>query len=165
MIAVKASTMDRVSFRQLELSNLIYSLATTDRVTEESFEFIIDSMIESESNPQNTDISKPQEWSIPLWCCAKAGITRPGERLMKFISSMIDTRDGFVEEFKPQELSNLAWATATILSKGDGPQPDDETRHAALSICRCTTKELLRRQGVGYKTQELTNSGTQLLFH
>ena len=165
MIAVKASAMDRGSFRQLELSNLIYSLATTDRAMEESFDFIIDSMIESELNPKNTDISKPQEWSIPLWCCAKSGMTRPGERLMKFISSLIDTRDGFVEAFKPQELSNLAWATATILSKGDGPQPDDEIRHAALNICRCTTKELLRREGVGYKTQELTNSGKQLLFH
>ena len=165
MIAVKASEMDQGSFRQLELSNLIYGLATTDRAMEESFDFIIDSMIESESNPKNTDISKPQEWSIPLWCCAKSGMTRPGGRLMKFISTLIVTRDGFVEDFKPQELSNLAWATATILSKGDGPQPDDEIQHAALDICRCTTKELLRRQGVGYKTQELTNSGKHMLFH
>lgn len=160
LIVLKAMSLDRRSFRQLELSNLLYASATTDRGTEDTFDLVIDSMIESETNPDNTDMSKPQEWSIPLWCCAKSGITGPGERLMRFISSMLDTRQGFVEQFKPQELSNLAWATATILSKRDGNQPDNPTRQAALKICRHATKELVRRQGIGYKSQELTNSGT-----
>ncbi len=70
----------------------------------------------------------------------------------------MDRNDGeIVREFKPQELSNTAWATATLLSKrgSDASSSDAIEDEAALRIYRWVAKELGARVDM-FKPQEGT---------
>eukprot|EP00536_Pseudo-nitzschia_multiseries_P003502 jgi/Psemu1/64177/estExt_Genemark1.C_540102 len=174
-VSAKALDLDPKRFQQQELSNLMWASATTQRPSESVFEYVVSSIIASaeqrkrvklcnENNPNNKDSIKnekgavPQEWSIPLWVLAKSG-TDLGheEELLPFVNDMMDNEPGFLERFKPQELSNSVWAAATIISKR--PQAaKGAASDAALGILRHTSRELVRRKGEGYKTQELANS-------
>jgi len=172
-MSAKALELNPKNFQQQELSNIMWALAITQRPNQQVFEFVVTSIIESASarkhklncnknNPnfKNTEPVKgmmPQEWSIPLWVLAKAG-TGVGKELelVPFVEDMMSNESGFLQRFKPQELSNSAWAVATIISKH--PQiPRGATNDGALGILRHTSREIIRRQGDRYKTQELTN--------
>ncbi len=139
----------------------MWALTTAKRPSEQVFEFVVQSIklsFQSTENNRKESILKPQEWSIPLWCLAKTGvISGHEEELLSFVKDLMDNEPGFLERFKPQELSNSVWAAATILSsreqKATGPAGD-----AALGILRHAARELIRRDGEGYKTQELTNT-------
>jgi hypothetical protein len=178
-VSVKALELDPKRFQQQELSNLMWSLATAQRPNERVFEFVVNSIVASaeqrkrdvksnETNPllsrgnnsnnkNGYDLLVPQEWSIPLWVLAKSGVDLGHEEeLLPFVKDMMDNEPGFLERFKPQELSNSVWAAATIISKR--PQvAEGEASDAALGILRHTSRELIRRDGDGYKTQEVTN--------
>jgi len=173
-VSAKALGLDPKRFQQQELSNLMWSLATTQRPSETVFEYVVSSIIASaeqrkrnqlcnENNPNNKSTKSnsgemPQEWSIPLWVLAKSG-TDLGheEELLPLVNDMMDNEPGFLERFKPQELSNSVWAAATIISKR--PQAaKGAASDAALGILRHTSRELIRRKGEGFKTQELANS-------
>ena len=179
-VSVKALELDPKRFQQQELSNLMWSLATAQRPNERVFEFVVNSIVASaeqrkrdvksnETNPlhsrgsHNTNnkngdgLLVPQEWSIPLWVLAKSGVDLGHEEeLLPFVKDMMDNEPGFLERFKPQELSNSVWAAATIISKR--PQvAEGDASDAALGILRHTSRELIRRDGDGYKTQEVTN--------
>lgn len=69
----------------------------------------------------------------------------------------MDRNDGvFVKEFKPQELSNTAWGTATLLSKraiGKTSTRDDVENDAAVRIYRWVANELMERADQ-FKPQE-----------
>mmetsp|Transcript_10871 Transcript_10871/g.23114 ORF Transcript_10871/g.23114 Transcript_10871/m.23114 type:complete len:1206 (+) Transcript_10871:171-3788(+) len=174
-VSAKVLDLDPKRFQQQELSNLMWASATAQRPSENVFEYVVSSIIGfaeqrkkdrhcNENNPNNKDSIKdekgavPQEWSIPLWVLAKSG-TDLGheEELLPFVNDMMDNEPGFLERFKPQELSNSVWAAATIISKR--PQAaKGAASDAALGILRHTSRELIRRKGEGYKTQELANS-------
>lgn len=173
-VSAKALELDPKRFQQQELSNLMWALATTQRPSESVFEYVVSSIIASaeerkrvklcnENNPNNHSFGNekgavPQEWSIPLWVLAKSG-TDLGheEELLPFVNDMMDNEPGFLERFKPQELSNSVWAAATIISKRD-QAAKGAASDAALGILRHTSRELIRRDGERYKTQELANS-------
>lgn len=174
-VCAKALTLDPKKFQQQELANLMWALATVRRPNQDVFEFVITSIIASaknrkeqmrcnSSNPNYKAKDKnmkddvvPQEWSIPLWVLAKTG-TDMGheEELLPFVNDMMANEPGFLERFKPQELSNSVWAAATIISKR-AQTAQGAASDAALGILRHTSREMIRRQGEGYKTQELTN--------
>ena len=169
----KAMELGSKRFQQQELSNLIWALATVQRPNQDVFEFVVKSIVASaEDRKQRTMHNKnssqsknvgnqrdltPQEWSIPLWVLAKSG-TDLGheEELLPYIDEMMENENGFLERFKPQELTNSVWAVATIISKRR-QRAKGAASDAALGILRHTTREIIRRQGEGYKTQELTN--------
>ncbi|KAG7348153.1 FAST kinase-like protein, subdomain 1 [Nitzschia inconspicua] len=159
-IGTKAMQLDPRRFKQQELSNLMYSATIVHRPSEEVFNFVVRSIILSASSTENRnkdDVLKPQEWSLPLWCLAKAELkSGHEEKLLPFLLNLMDNELGFLERFKPQELSNVAWGVATIISKRqeDATGPASE---AALGLLRHATRELIRRDGIGYNTQELTN--------
>jgi len=172
-VCAKALELNPKKFKQQELSNLMWALAITQRPNEHVFEFVVNSIIESAKtrehalncNKNNPNFKKtatktdmiPQEWSIPLWVLAKAGSAEgKGDELLPFVDDLMSNEPGFLLRFKPQELSNSAWAAATITSK----RPQKATgvvSDGALGILRHTSREITRRQGEGYKTQELTN--------
>ncbi len=163
--------LDPSKFQQQELSNLMWALATVQRPNQDVFEFVISSIIASAENrkrimekhaenPQQNRREKdltPQEWSIPLWVLAKRG-TDLGheEQLLPFVNDMMENEPGFLERFKPQELSNSVWAAATIISKRQ-QKAKGAASEAALGILRHTSKQLIERDGERYKTQELAN--------
>ena len=156
----KSLELDSRQFQQQELSNLMWALTTTQRTNEEVFDYVVQSIVSSAENREirGDALLVPQEWSIPLYCLAKAGVTSGHEEvLLPFVADLMDNEPGFLESFKPQELSNSAWAAASILSKrpqeAKGPASD-----AALTILRHACRELMRRKGEGYKSQEMTNT-------
>ena len=169
----KALELNPKRFKQQELSNLMWALAITQRPNQHVFEFVVNSIIASAKarehalncNKNNPNFKKtatkrdmiPQEWSIPLWVLAKTGTSLgKGDELLPFVEDLMSNEPGFLERFKPQELSNSAWAAATIISK----RPEKATgavSDGALGVLRHTSREIIRRQGAGYKTQELTN--------
>jgi hypothetical protein len=156
----KSLELDARQFQQQELSNLMWALTTVQRPNEEVFEFVVQSIVLSAENREirGDALLVPQEWSIPLYCLAKAGITSGQEEvLLPFVADLMDNERGFLESFKPQELSNSVWAAASILSR----RPQEAKGHAsdaALTIVRHVCKELMRRNGEGYKSQEMTNT-------
>jgi hypothetical protein len=172
-VSAKALELDPTRFQQQELSNLMWALAIVQRPNQDVFEFVISSIIASaekrkqkincdKNNPKfkgkgADDALVPQEWSIPLWVLAKTG-TDLGheEELLPFVNDMMENEPGFLGRFKPQELSNSVWAAATIISKRQ-QKAKGAASDAALGILRHTSREMIRRQGEGYKTQELAN--------
>lgn len=163
-VSSKSLKLDPTKFQQQELSNLMWALATTQRPNQEVFEFVISSIIASAERRKKPQKNKgkqkdltPQEWSIPLWVLAKTG-TDLGheEQLLPFVNDMMENEPGFLERFKPQELSNSVWAAATIISKRQ-QKPRGAASEAALGILRHTSKQLTERGGEGYKTQEVAN--------
>ena len=171
-VCSKSLKLDPSKFQQQELSNLMWALATTQRPNQDVFEFVINSIISSaetrkrkieqnEGKSQNNNRWKedltPQEWSIPLWVLAKTG-TDLGheEQLLPFVNDMMENEPGFLERFKPQELSNSVWAAATIISKRQ-QKPRGAASKAALGILRHTSAQLIEREADRYKTQELAN--------
>ena len=179
-ISVKSLQLDPEEFKQQELSNWMWSLATIQRPNAQAFEFIVNGMVakaekikmrrknksnsSSDTKKKNTserrvdDVLVPVEWSIPLWVIAKSGVELGHEEaLLPYVHEMMDDDPDFLERFKPQELSNSVWAAATIISKRPQKGATGEASTAALGILRHTSREMIRRQGKNYKTQELTN--------
>ena len=162
-VSANALKLNPTKFQQQELSNLMWALATVQRPNQEVFEFVITSIIASaENRKQNKSRGRekdltPQEWSIPLWVLAKTG-TDLGheEELLPFVNDMMEHEPGFLERFKPQELSNSVWAAATIISKRQ-QKPRGAASEAALGILRHTSSQMILRDGERYKTQELAN--------
>jgi hypothetical protein len=158
-VSAKTLLFDYKDFQQQEFSNLIWALTTADRPTEPVFSFIVSGIISSASNPRKTDGTiMPQEWSIPLWCMAKTGYAAClDEQIVPFVNNLLDNEPGFLQRFKPQELSNTVWAVAKILSQRPVAESQDPASYAALGICRHAAREAIRRGG-GYKSQELSNT-------
>ena len=72
------------------------------------------------------------------------------------VADVLDYNDGaIVKEFKPQELSNTAWGTATLLSKRKSdPSANNQIEDdAALRILRWVAKSLEERVD-DFKPQE-----------
>jgi hypothetical protein len=158
--AVKSLKLDRALFQQQELSNLMWSLTTVKRPTKTVFGFVVDSIVLSAQNTNNRrdQMLKPQEWSIPLYCLAKTGMSSGHEeKLLPFVKYLMDNEPGFLQRFKPQELSNCVWAAATILSNRD-EAPEGPASEATLGILRHAAKEMIRRDGEQYTSQELSNT-------
>lgn len=160
VVGANAMELDAELFKQQELSNLMYAATIAKRPSDEVFNFVVKSIILSATSAKNRrkdDVLKPQEWSLPLWCLAKAELqSGREEELLPFLKDLMVNEPGFLQRFKPQELSNVAWGAATIISKREkeaiGPASE-----AALELLRYTAKELIRRDGKGYTSQELTN--------
>ncbi|KAL3914057.1 MAG: hypothetical protein SGARI_000326 [Bacillariaceae sp.] len=158
--AANALKLDQRIFKQQALSNLIWALTTVKRPSEKVFGFVANSIVLSAQNKNNRkdEMLKPQEWSIPLYCLAKTGIASGHEEdLFPFVVDLMDNEPGFLERFKPQELSNTCWAAATILSKRD-ETPEGPGSEAALGILRHGAREMIRRNGDRYTSQELSNT-------
>ena len=161
-ISYRVTQMDTSLFQLQEFSNLLWAFATAQRTDDKTFNHIISSLISGMT--QNFDTTKfdkeclrPQEWSNSIWALATSGIAGPEEQLLPFVADLMDSHPDFVNAFKPQELSNTAWGVATILSKGSG-EAAGPACDAGLRIMRHAARQLIERQGEGYKTQELTNS-------
>ncbi|KAL3916532.1 MAG: hypothetical protein SGILL_005134 [Bacillariaceae sp.] len=161
--AAKSLRLDPRFFKQQELSNIMWALTNVKRPSERVFAFVVNSIILSQQNSKNNkgrdnEMLKPQEWSIPLWCLAKTGIlSGHEEELFPFVRDLMDNEAGFLESFRPQELSNSIWAAATILSNRD-EAPEGAASEAALDIVRHVAREMIRRDGDRYTSQELTNT-------
>jgi hypothetical protein len=178
-ISYRVKEVDPSLFRLQEWANLVWALATAQRANDEVFTFVIKSLMagmdevdmtvatsdrqkydnnNKNNNNQNNEGLRPQEWSNSIWALATSGITGPEEELIPFVANLMDTHPDFLDSFKPQELSNTVWGVATILSKRSGRQPEDPACEGALTIVRHVARQLIHRQGQGYKSQELTNS-------
>lgn len=160
VIGAKAMKLNPRLFKQQELSNIMYSATIVQRLSVEVFDFVVESIMlsaTSDMNRRRDEILKPQEWSLPLWCLAKAGFELGHEEeYLLFLKNLMDNDPDFVENFKPQELSNVAWGAATIISKRQ-EEASQAACEAALGLVRHAAKELIRRDGNKYNTQELTN--------
>lgn len=164
-ISIRVIGVNPNAFRLQEWSNLLWALATTGRGSPEVFDFILRSLVKGQTinthNKGQEEEHRPQEWSNSLWALATSGFLGPEESFIPFVASLMDSSPEFVDQFKPQELSNTMWGVATILSNRPG-QPTGELNAAALSICRHITRQMIKRQGYGFKTQEFTNLGWAL---
>jgi hypothetical protein len=153
---------DSNQFQLQEFANLLWALATTQRADERIFSFVTDRLMRGMETQivqsRESEGLRPQEWSNSIWALATSGISGPEEELLPFVADLMDKHPEFVAAFKPQELSNTAWGVATILSKRSSTRLDCPASDAALRIFRNVAKQLIARQGEGYKTQELTNS-------
>lgn len=158
-VSSKALELDAKEFKQQELSNIIWALTAAERPSEDVVTFVVNSLLLSARNPENKHAKiVPQEWSIPLWCLAKTGFTSGhDEEILPFVNNMMDNEPGFLERFKPQELSNSVWAAAKILSQRE-EEAKGAASDAALGICRHAARELIRRGSDSYKSQELSNT-------
>jgi hypothetical protein len=178
-ISYRVKEVDPSLFRLQEWANLLWALATAQRANDEVFAFVIASLMagmddvdmtiatsnrqkydnnNKNNNNQNNEGLRPQEWSNSIWALATSGITGPEEELIPFVANLMDTHPDFLDSFKPQELSNTVWGIATILSKRSGRQLEGPACEGAMTIVRHVARQLVQRQGQGYKSQELTNS-------
>ena len=167
LIQSKSMKVDPNQFQIQEWSNMIWALATVQRGSETTIAFIVNSLItgmgielgDSQDNPEAA--LRPQEWSNSVWAVATSGVLGPEQKLLPFVADLMEEYPphAFLEKFKPQELSNTAWGVATILSKSDQKELlQGPAANASLRILRQVAKQLIQRQGVGYKSQELTNT-------
>ena len=165
-----------------ERANLLWALATAQRASPVVFETVMSQMIDdmerqlllpenqpgakppppppnnNNRNRKEEEILQPQEWSNSLWAFATAQVFGPGQvRLLQFVANTLDTRPGFREAFKPQEISNTAWGVATILSKKDSASVTPEEEEAAVRILRHVAVVVTERADE-FKTQELSNT-------
>ena len=168
-----------------ERANLLWALATAQRASPVVFENVITQMIDdmerqlllpenqpgsspppppsnnnynNNRNRKDGDTLQPQEWSNSLWAFATAQVFGPGQvQLLQFVANTLDTRPGFREAFKPQEISNTAWGVATLLSKKDSASVTPEEEEAAVRILRHVAVVVTERADE-FKTQELSNT-------
>ncbi len=105
-----------------------------------------------------------------MWAFASAGLRGQGHiNLIAAVADVLDYNNGvIVNDFKPQELSNTAWGTATLLAKRktDPSSQDKIEDDAALRILRWVAKSLNERVD-DFKPQEgkLSNLIVVLNFH
>jgi hypothetical protein len=104
---------------------------------------------------------RPQEWANSIWALATSGIVNgPEDDLLPFVAELMSTHPPavFLDQFKPQELSNTAWGVATILSNKSKLTLTAPSTQAALVILRHVAQQVTQRQALGFKTQELSNT-------
>ena len=91
-----------VEFQQQEISNLLWSFATSGRHEEGVFELLVQQLIQQQESRER----RPQEWSNTMWSLATTLIFQGHQELLEFVADMMENDQAFVERFKPQELSN-----------------------------------------------------------
>lgn len=161
-----------------ERANLLWACATAQRGSDNVFNEIMKPMVKDmkaqladdnmktiridKNNPQNSRRGKdasalqPQEWSNSIWAFAVSEVFGDGQvQLVEFVASAMEEQEGFREMFKPQELSNTAYAVAKLLSKKKDLEEGEEK--AAIVILRNVAMEVTKRAG-DFKTQELSNT-------
>jgi hypothetical protein len=157
-MSFKALALDPKQFQLQELSNFIWAITAAERPTEDVVGFVVETMILAVSRAKADVQFVPQDFSITLWCLAKTGFTSGhDEKILPFVKNMMDNEPGFLDRFKPQELSNSVWAAAKILSQRQ-EEPRGPASDAALGICRHAARELIKRGGGSYRSQELSNT-------
>lgn len=143
-----------------EAANLLYALAMTKRATVEVFDCITSGLIRDISL-DNDVMPKPQELSNSVYSFGKAQIFGKGEEeLLRFVADALDERHGFVNDFKPQEISNTAWGVATILANkrnNNEGVPRKEQDEVVLRILRHVARSIAARAD-DFKSQELSNT-------
>ena len=71
----------------------------------------------------------------------------------------MESKPGFLAEYKAQEIGNTAWGVAKILSTQGSFDSEAPRSRAALAISRLVAQEMCTRKGqVGFKSQELSNT-------
>jgi len=118
------------AFASQERANICWALATAQRGSQEVLDVLTNGMVDDveqrqqkqdqdnksdQNNPNNgaaqkqrDDVLRPQEWSISLWAFATAQVySSSGQRrLLQFVAQAMEDQPGFLQQFKPQELSN-----------------------------------------------------------
>jgi hypothetical protein len=166
-----ASVGSTPRFQMQEWSNLVWALSTAGRANKALFGLVIRNMIaqqEAELRVANKDLStilQPQDWANAIWAVATAQCYDGHDDLLVYVAQLLDEYPHFVGEFNSQNLSNMIWSAATLLSNkkqrgyggGDAVLSERE-QQAALIIVRHCLRSVVQRQAIGFRTQELSNT-------
>ena len=172
--SIAATALDQLeggrdSYAAQENANMLYALASAGRGDGRLFNRLAERLVEV----TRLERTRPQQFSNGLWSLATAGVRGKGQRsLVRHVADVLDEDGGsFAAEFKCQELSNTAWAAATLLAKrgrgegeeeeppsgeGDG-EGDSAEDGAVVRILRRVGSSLIDRV-VEFKPQEISNT-------
>ena len=163
----------RRSFNSQDSSNLLWALATTQqRHHRDLMQLLVTNMIQC-TKEDNLGQLYPQHWANAVWSLATLEMIHEddGDRsLLPFIASLMSPNNGlfFVTQFKPQELSNLAWGVAKLLLSHIDQHESTPTTAAAkqqihkqveagFQILSIVAEQVIRLQGRNFPAQELNN--------
>jgi hypothetical protein len=138
------------SIKQQEFSNALWAWATANRAEPEIFGRLVRRMIQ-----QDVGERKPQEWSNACWAFATAKVYDGSNEMIEFVAELMED-ESFVKLFKPQEMANMIWGLATLLSNRSDEISLDMQRHV-LQIIRSFVPHMLGKIH-NFKTQELSNA-------
>jgi hypothetical protein len=167
------------SFQMQEYANLLWAWATAGRANETIAQTVVQEMMLRQHEKNDKALLRPQEWSNSIWAMATAQIQCP--QLLDFVAHLLvlqasddDDDDNnsnnnnnpitFMDQFKPQELSNTVWGVATLLAQQQQQQQQQnvsrtsEQAAAAVTIVRVAAQCVRRRGVADFKTQELSNT-------
>ena len=94
-----------------------------------------------------------------IWAVATAQLY--DQDLLEFVAHLMQRYPAFVQDFKPQELSNTVWGVATLLAYQNDNNHDSlkpQAQASALSILRSAAGYVQQHGAASFKTQELSNT-------
>lgn len=105
-IASEAAKRSLVGFSSQELSNLVWGATVAQGRISPALAESVESWLAS-----NTFV-KPQHLTVTLWCFAKGGVSSP--LLYRHAEDVVVGSVSGLADFRPQAISNLVWAFATV---------------------------------------------------
>jgi hypothetical protein len=108
LVTSTSTTRNSRSFQQQDGANLLWAWATAGRADAQVFAQVSERMrlVRQKSN-LDAPLPKPQDWSNALWAFATARVYHGQEELLGYVATLFRDHPDFVQQCKPQEMSNM----------------------------------------------------------